>query len=371
MTVITRKIEIYIDCADKDEKKALYQRLYFWRDTVIRCCNLVASHKFTLDNLKDYLYITEDVKLKLADQKKDDEGMLVCSNQNIGYQVLSAKFKGQLPAAIFSAVNTIVHKYYNKEKGQYFYGKRSLRNYRSNTPIPIPKTLFYNFSYDAMRKNFVFNLLKDKEYAIPFITRLGRDRSNNRFIIEQMLQGSYPISDSSIMIDERKNKIFLLLCVQIPKQPLKPLAGKVLQAQLDIEVPIVMSIEKKTINIGNKEEYLYRRTQIQEALRRLQIALKYAKGGHGRKRKLQAIDRYHLKEKNYISTKIHTYSSMLVNAAIKNRCEKIILIDQEKKEDEAREDKFLLRNWGYYGMIEKITYKAAKYGIEVVKSSLN
>jgi transposase len=371
MPTITRKIEVYIDCTDKEKKKELYERLYFWRSTVVKCCNLVASHKFTLDNLKDYLYITEDLKLKLADSSKDEEGMLNCSSQNIGYKVLSAKFKGDMPAAIFSAVNTIVHKYYTKEKTEYYAGKRSLRNYRKSTPVPLPKTVFYEFKPDPERSNFTFQLLNSEVYSIPFVTRLGRDRSNNRFIIDQMLEGKYPMCDSSIMIDDKRNKIFLLLCVEIPKQPLKPIEGKLLHAELDIEYPITCTVDKKTIYIGNREEYLHRRTQIQAALRNLQKGLRYARGGHGRSRKLEAIDRFHLKEKNYITTKIHTYSSMLVDVAIKNRCEKIILINQEKKEEAAREDEFLLRNWSYYDMIDKITYKASKYGIVVEKSSLN
>lgn len=371
-TVITRKIEIYINEQDKNLKKELYKRLCNWRNIIIRCSNLVASHKFTLDNLKDYIYLTKNLQLKLANEAIYEEGILSCSYQNIGYKVLSSKFKGDMPAAIFSAVNTIVHKYYNKEKKEYYNGTRSLRNYRKNTPIPLPKTIFYNFAYDKKRKNFTFSLLNSPEYAIPFITRLGRDASNNRFIIEQMLEGKYPMADSSLMIDDRKNKIFLLLCVEVPKQPLQPIEGKILQAELDINYPITYTINQTTATIGTKEEYLYRRLQIQEKLRNLQIALKYAKGGHGRKRKLQAIDRFHLKEKNYISTKIHTYTKILVDAAIKNRCEKIILIDQKAKEEEeeAKENDFLLRNWGYYGLIEKIKYKANKHGI-LVESSLN
>ncbi|NCD40952.1 MAG: hypothetical protein EOL88_02555 [Bacteroidia bacterium] len=137
MATITRKIEVYINESDKEQKTKLYTRLYDWRNTVVRCSNLVASHKFTIDNLKDYFYLTEDLQLKIADANKDENGMLVCSSQNIGYKVLSSKFKGEIPAAIFSAVNTIVHKYYNKEKKFYFYGERSLRNYRKNIPIPL------------------------------------------------------------------------------------------------------------------------------------------------------------------------------------------------------------------------------------------
>lgn len=369
--IITRKIQLYVNCPKKQKAK-YYEMLYDWRFKIIRASNLVASHKFTLDNLKDYLYLADTVKVRLEDEKKNEAGILNCSTQNTGYKVLSEKLKGDMPSAIFSGINTLVHKFYIAERNEYYAGKRSLRNYTRKLPIPLPKSVFYNLA--KTDDTFTFNIFKGKKYSIPFGMAFGKDRSNNRLIVQRILDGEYKMSDSSLVIDDRKGKLFLLLCVNIPKQILKPEKGKVIQARLDIETPILYYLNGNEYKLGTKEEYLYRRTQIQEKLRNLQIQLKYARGGHGRKRKLQAIERFREKEKNYVKTKIHSYSAALVNMAVKSKCEKIQLIDQEIKEDEAHkeENKFLLRNWGYYGMIEKIGYKAAKYGIEVEKkSSLN
>ena len=51
-------------------------------------------------------------------------------------------------------------------------------------------------------------------------------------------------------------------------------------------------------------------------------------GGKGRKKKCQAIERWHEKEKNYVDTKLHIYSRMLVDMAVKHKCGKIVLMNQ-------------------------------------------
>ena len=123
--------------------------------------------------------------------------------------------------------------------------------------------------------------------------------------------------------------------------------------------------------IGTKEEFLERRTQIQAALRRCQIASRWTNGGKGRKRKLQAIERFTEQEKNYVHTKLHIYSRALVDRAIKNKCATIKLVNQKAREEQAKEENqkgepFLLRNWSYYGFKTMIEYKAKMAGIKVV-----
>ena len=124
----------------------------------------------------------------------------------------------------------------------------------------------------------------------------------------------------------------------------------------------------KVFSIGTEEEFNYRRRQIQEAVKRCQINNRYSVGGKGRKRKCQAIEHWHEKENNYVDTKLHTYSRMLVDAAIKYKCDTIYLMRQEPREDKAKEDNkdkepFVLRNWSYFGLKQKIEYKAKMYGI--------
>ena len=123
------------------------------------------------------------------------------------------------------------------------------------------------------------------------------------------------------------------------------------------------------IDIGTAEEFFYRRTQIQAALKRTQENSKYAKGGKGRKRKLQAVTRFEEKERNYVDTKLHLYSKQLVDIAVNNGCGTIYLVNQKPREDEAKKEAekgnpLVLRNWSYYNLKQKIYYKCKKYGIQ-------
>jgi len=44
----------------------------------------------------------------------------------------------------------------------------------------------------------------------------------------------------------------------------------------------------------------------------------------------------------------------------------LLLVNQSNKEEIAKKDQFLLRNWSYYGLIEKIKYKAEMVGINLI-----
>ena len=64
------------------------------------------------------------------------------------------------------------------------------------------------------------------------------------------------------------------------------------------------------------------------------------------------------------------YSKDLVSIAVKNSCSEIVLLDQKRREAKAVKDNkhsepYVLRNWSYGSLKQKIIYKAAMYGIVV------
>ena len=365
MITITRKIQIYVNEGDKDRRKENYATLFHWLTVVRKSANMIATHRHVQDNIKDYFYYTENIKHKLADISKDEMGMFTTSTMNTGYQVLSKNFKGEMPMGSLGMLNTVVSSSYKEEKRDYYLGKRSLRSYKENIPIPMPKKMFTNWRVNDKEYDYLFNI-----YKLPFSTRFGRDRSGNKTILERALSGMYKFSDSSIQYDSRKNKWYLLLVVQFEPKTDKMITGKLANAELDVNFPIKLKILRYEYDIGSKEEFLYHRLSIQRALQQRQINARYSKGGHGRKKKLQSLDYFEKKEKNYVTTKMHQYSAKLVQLAYKNRCETIVLREQKEKEKEAlieheNGEPFLLRNWSYYGLKQMIEYKAKKYGISV------
>jgi len=373
--VITRKIEVFICENDKDQRRAYYDRLYANRDVAVKVANMAVSHLFALDNTMPYLSAEDKEKIEYLGCKGQK-----ATKQNAPYVAASEAFKGNAYMGMIPSVLQNVQKMYadDRKKGMW---NKSLRSYKSNMPIPLKASLYKNLRFaeytggdGEQRTGCFFEVMN-----IPFQMRFGRDRSGNRLIVERVVSGEYKMCTSSIQVDGKK--IYFLLCVDIPKQENKLNEDKTLYAYLGVMNPVVCTCDVKTareydsgpkvFEIGTKEEFNYRRRQIQEAVRRCQINNRYSVGGKGRKAKCKAIERWHNKENNYVDTKLHTYSRMLVNLAVKHKCGKLMLLDQTRREDKAKEDNqngepFVLRNWSYYGFKEKIAYKCKMAGVKLV-----
>ena len=370
--VITRKIEVFVCENDKDQRRAYYEKLYANRDIAVKVANMAISHLFALDNTMPYLSEESKESIEFLGVKGQKS-----TKQNAPYVAASDVFKGQADMGMVSCVLQNVQKMYQDDRKKGMWNK-SLRSYKSNMPIPFKAERFLNLRFaeyengEGEKKTGCFFTLMD----IPFQMRFGRDRSGNRIIVERVISGEYKMCTSSIQVDGKKT--FLLLCVDIPKKEVKINPEKKLFAFLGVMNPVICTCDiraykvydsgYKWFEIGTKEEFNYRRRQIQEAVRRCQINNRYTTGGKGRKKKCQAIEHWHEKENNYVDTKLHTYSRMLVDLAIKHECGQIILMNQIHREDEAKEDNkngepFVLRNWTYYGFKEKIEYKCKMVGI--------
>ena len=374
--VITRKIEVFVAEDDKKMRKAYYDKLYANRDIAVKVANMCASHLFALDNTMPYLSDEDKEKVTFLGVSGD-----ASTKRNAPYVAASEAFKGQADMGMVSCVLQNVQKMYqdDRKKGMW---ARSLRSYKGNMPVPYQAKRFANLHFaeytngnGEKREGCFFTLT-----GIPMQMRFGRDRSGNRIIVERVADGDYKMCTSSLQFDGKK--IFLLLCVDIPKKEVKLDAKKILFAYLDVDVPIRCTTDVKAakeydsgmkwFEIGTKEEFLYRRRQIQEFVRRCQINNKYSTGGKGRKKKCQALEHWHEKELNYIGTKLHMYSRMLVDVAMKHKCGKIVLVNQKEREEKAKEENmrgepFLLRNWSYYGLKDKIKYKSRMVGIELAE----
>lgn len=373
--IITRKIEVFVCESDKDLRKEYYDKLYAIRDVARKAANAATSHLFMLDNSVPYL----DEETKNNIQYLGAKGA-PASKQNVTYCIMSRLFKDSMPGIMDMMTNLAqtVRKNYEEDKKQGMW-KRSLRSYKSDLPIPYQRKSFLDFGFRTYTdtegkegKGCFFKLS-----GIPFQMKFGRDRSGNRIIVERVLSGEYKMCTSSIKCDG--NKVFLLLCVDIPKTEVKLNEKKALYAFLGVVNPIVCTADTatsddysrmKVFEIGTEEEFNHRRRQIQEAVRRCMIDSRYAKGGKGRQKKLKAVNRWHETEANYIDTKLHTYSKMLVDTAVKCKCGEITLMSQIHREEYAKRmniqgDNYILRNWSYYGLKEKIAYKCKRYGIKL------
>jgi IS605 OrfB family transposase len=356
--VLTRRIQILVQGETKEETRAAWQKLTDWQRIVARAANWIATHHYVQENLKELFYLTDGTRVKLADVKKDESGILTTSRMNTTYRLLSEKFKGQIPMAIISSLNRRIVSVFDKEKLEYREGTRSLRTYKAGLPIPIAGSdLIHLALTDGGDYNFVL-------YGLHFRTNLGRDKSGNAGVMQQLLEGKIKLLNSTLEI--RKHKIFLLAAFPVEERHVQLSPDIRVTAHLSVSIPIVAETGQERIEIGTREEFLHRRLAIQEGMQRMQTTMSTNRGGKGRKKKMQALERFHDKEKNYVNTRLHQYSARLIAICLRHSAGLLVLHGQSEKEARTQEDEFLLRNWSYYGLKEKISYKAAKYGITVV-----
>lgn len=345
--ILTRRIQLRVD---EPDKAAAWQRLSTWQQIVVQAANRIATHHYIQENLKEFNYL--------------NEMLLTASRMTTTYRLLSAQFKGMIPMAIISSLNRQIITAFDKEKAEYRKGTRSLRTYKAGLPIPIVATDLRHLS-QAENGDFTFTL-----YGLHFRTVLGRDASRNSELLTRLMEGQTQLHNSALEI--RDNKLFLLAALPAEVQPVQLDPKVSVIAYLSPNIPIIAEIkanEKLTgglrIEIGTREEFLYRRLAIQDGIRRTQTTLRSNRGGKGRKKKLQALDRFHDREKNYVNTRLHQYSARLIAICLRYSAAVLIL----KADEAAKEDEFLLRNWSYHGLKEKIAYKAARYSIKIKDES--
>lgn len=356
---LTRKIELGIDLPTKEQRKEVWEKLYRWQNIYCRAANLIMSHLYVQAMIKDFCYLTEGIKYKLVDEKKDPNGMLQCSHSTSIYRMLSQRFKGEIPTKILNHANYELMNKFKKNYMDYVSGKRSLDNFKSNTVFPFGIEGFKRFKYNEEIKTFSFRI-----YSVPFKTFLGRDFTDKYTLLQQLLSGEVKLCRSRIKLE--KGKIYWLAVFEIPKEVhcLKP--DVVAEASLSLEYPISVKIGTKRLHIGNKEEFLHRRLAIQAAYARTRESVTYCRGGHGKERKLKALDRFKDLEANYVSNRLHEYSRRLVDFCLKHQASTLVLLDMQQNTEIAKEDQFVLRNWSYYDLMSKIKYKAEKAGIELI-----
>lgn len=357
--ILTRKVQLVINSDDKVVVSEAFKTLYQWRYICFRAANYIFTHLFIQHQLKELFYLRDDVKVKLADSAKDPNGILTTSQLNTTYRMLSARFKGDIPMHIITALSMTLAKHFNNEKQDYLKGEKSVRNYKRDIPIPFGIKDVAHLQPIQNGREYSFELFK-----IPFRTYLGRDQFYKRPLFEKLLKGDMILHTSSIQID--KNKIYLLAAFEIEKEVNDLDISIVAEAHLSIDYPIILHIGKMRLTIGSKEEFLHRRLAIQAARSRAQKAASFNRGQHGRRRKLKPLEEFREKERNYVQHRLHLYSRRLVDLCVQHRAGSLILVGQTEKEAAAADDDLVLRNWSYCSLKQKIEYKANKAGVILI-----
>jgi hypothetical protein len=356
---ITRKIQLFIDSKNSAFIKQTYETLYRWRHICFRSSNYLVTHHFVQDRIADLFYLTEDMRIKLTNVNKDPNGILVTSQANTTYRLLTKHFKGSIPTAIINALNHSVLNNFFANVECYRTGEKSLPNFKREALIPFNAGNLRRLTPITDGKEYTFKL-----FSIPFRTYMGHDPDDKRSLLRRMHTGEIKFCGSSLSLD--KGKIFLLACFELEQERHQLNDEVIAEASLSIDYPIIVKIGKVTRTIGTKEEFLHRRLAIQAARRRAHVAVTYVHGGHGKKRKQKSLDNYRHTEVQYVNHRQHVYSRELIDFCVEHQAATLVLIDQQKKEQSTKENQFLFQNWSIAGLRDKIKFKAAKAGITLI-----
>lgn len=403
--IITRKIELYVQ-GSAEEKSAAWKFLRTLSKQVYKAYNMVVNHQYfnellveriskTDEELTDKATEIENSIAKLTEQliaEKDADAkkklkekrnvfykqqqalakearakaveLYLTSEQNVTYQLLGKEFP-DMPSSVRTVLNMDAVGQFKNAILDVKQGKQALPTFRDGIPIPIDKASirFLKTETEKGVSEIGFNWVNHITFGINF----GKDKSNNREIVERAIAGTYKYSNSKIQIDGKK--IFLLFCfeqqTEQPKLDEKVLVG----VNLGISVPAYCAVSNglSRLAIGHYNDLFRVRRQFQQRRKRLQSNLTMVKGGKGRVDKLGALEALRSKERNYVKTYNHGISSKIVNFALKNNAATIVM-ELLEGYGEKVPDSIVLRNWSYFEVHQFVEYKAKKYGIKVVYS---
>ena len=409
-TCITRKIEVHLHRHGDSEEAIQRQKDEYaiWdniNDNLYKAANRIISHCFFNDayeyrlklhsprfqeiekllrNSKLNKLTAEDIKdLKaerkelFADFKKQRQTFLrggiaegANPEQNSTYKVVSNEFIDVIPSNVLTNLNQNISSTYKNYTQDVERGNRTIPNFKRGIPVPFSiKT-----SGELMLKkredgSMYIRFPKGLEWDLSF----GRDRSNNREIVERVLSGEYDVGNSSIQ-ESKNRKRFLLLVVKIPKVTRVLNADRVVGVDLGINTPLYAALndnEYGGLSIGSRDQFLKVRMRMFAQKRELQRSLRYTtNGGHGRKQKLQALERLEGKERNWVHLQNHIFSKSIVEYALNNdagaiQMERLTGFGHDQNDEVGTEYKFILRYWSFFELQTMIEYKAKAAGIEV------
>lgn len=392
--IITRKIELWLNTTKDETKNETWQRLRQIENDVFEMANQFVNNEYydTLYKkrlelsgvpalrderklLKKELKSIKDTQLKqkieskitaiteqLDSAKKNVESK---SKEELGknpmYHIFREKYPST-PSRVIECLRQEVLSCFHKEIGDIQYGVRSLRTYKRGLPIPFCKKSIHFYKNEKE--------IHASWFSFDFKLHFGRDNSNNRAIVEEIILGNYQLLGSRIQIVKPENgntKIFLLLSVDIPKKEVELDNSVCVGIDLGINIPLYAATNKgfARMSLGSREAFLKERSKLQLRRKEIQSSLKTVSGGHGRKKKLQALEHIGQLESNWVKTYNHKLSKQVIDFAVSQKAATIKL-ELLAGFGEDEKNAFLLRNWSYYQLQTMIEYKAKMHGIEVI-----
>lgn len=367
MSIITRKIKLIAVGETSKERTASYNYVKRVASDLTQVGNEVIRlhicNQYELDKLKSSMNISKGESIKIFQEH------IGTSVQNSGYQMLtkfpyiSSDIRTNFNQKIFKTIKQNFHDIMNS--------KMSVPSFRK-TSISIPFSgikhgecvLFVDG--DEHIFNFPLSQSETKIHKeIKFKLHYGRDRSNNRLIVNRILDGTYKMNGSSIQIKD--NDLYMLLTCTVPDTKSKDMIpDKVMGIDLGINRPVSIYIDgekRQPSQIQLGEKIQSERMKFYKQRRALQQSMKFAKGGHGRTRKMLGMERLKEKEHNWSVLMNHNISRDVIDIAQRYNVGIIKMEDLNGITTNTKD--LFLKSWAYYQLQTDIEYKAKMVGIKI------
>lgn len=365
---ICRKMKLIMQCETQEEAKEFATYLFNARNAQYRGMNIL------MGQLASSFY-ANGMDLKSEQFLEDKKNILSTRNPNLEdiefavgldtMSLISQKVQQDFSTAI---------------KNGLMKGERSIPTYKSSFPILTRgRNVKFRHGY-ATHQEFLDNLYSNdldvyidwankKKFKIVFGN--VRRSAELRSVIKNIFEEQYKVQGSSITVEKKGSaamEITLNLSISIPVQENKLDEDVIVGVNLGMIVPAMCALNTDSFTykeIGSAEDFSHIRVQLQEQRKRLQKALVLSKSGHGRTRKLKAMERLRERERNFVKTYNHMVSRNVVDFAFKHNAKYINMEDLSSIREKGNE--YVLRNWSYYELQSFIEYKAKLKGIAVRK----
>jgi IS605 OrfB family transposase len=368
MSIITRKIKLIAVGETSKDRTASYNYVKRIASDLVQIGNevirLTVCNQYELDEIKNSTNIT---KGKSKEIFKEKYGAMV---DNMGYNLM--KKNTTISSNIKSSFCQKIYKTIDEGFYDILQGKVSIPSFRKTSlTIPFKGTVNKEPVVRKEGEDYVFNFpLSSSERSIhkeiKFKLHYGRDRSGNEKIVNRILSGEYKMNTSSIQIKD--NDFYLLLTCTIPDTKSKDIIpDKVMGIDLGINRPVSIYIDgekRQPSQIQLGEKIQSERMKFYKQRRALQQSMKFAKGGHGRTRKMLGMEKLKEKEHNWSVLMNHNISKEVINVAQQYNVGIIKMEDLTGITTNTND--LFLKSWAYYQLQTDIEYKAKMVGIQIL-----
>jgi IS605 OrfB family transposase len=370
MSIKTRKIKLIPAGETAKDRTNTYKYVKNIAENLAEVGNKII--RLHVNNLYDLDELIKDHNMTKKDAVETLTKKFGTSLQNAGYRLTTSYTN--IASEIRTGFNQSIYKTLSNNFYDIKTGKQSLPSFRK-TNINIPFSARKNenggtntiyIENDIYSVNLPLTLSERKIVGeIKLNLLFGKDRSNNKIIVNRLISGEYQMSDSSIQVKD--NELYLLLTYKQPDTQLNTQENiNVMGVDIGINRPVSFYIsninhQPKQISIGEKIQH--ERIKFAKQRRSIQENLKYSKGGHGSKRKLQKLNDLREKEKNWSIEINHKISRELINIAQDNNVGLIKLEDLTGITTNSKD--YFLKSWAYYQLQTFIEYKANEVGINI------